>query len=155
LGYYTQKINTVLKHIYRGGIQALGEYYYRVTWAFYEDVESRVFKSDIKYSQKEFERLLYMLVRRAVRELVKEMKKNPDRYVGCEDIIKKVFKLLEEEGFRPIEYTAYFTLIGPNIIMPEDIEEVRKELKVHRWLLERIAKHNERIEKEVLEDFKA
>jgi len=117
---------------------------YRVSWSWYEDYAPREFFSNIEYSQQEFEVLIKKLMKEAANAIVE----TEEGYIGNQEIIEKVWELLEKEGFQEVEYRARYNLWGSSIIT-ENNEEYLEHLD--KETLEKICKHNQKISNRLYE----
>ena len=120
---------------------------YRVSWSWYEEYAPREFYSNIEYSQQEFEVLIKKLMKEAANAIVE----TEEGYIGNHEIIEKVWELLEKEGFQEVEYRARYNLWGSRIIRADD-EEYLEHLD--KETLEKIYKHNQKIEDNIFHELK-
>ena len=134
--------------VYSGADGEMGtiEYYYAVGWSWIDCQESKVFKSRQKLSKEEFEKLIGKLIAQAAEELLKT---KTYEYIGNDEIIESVWKLLPQHGFEEVKYQVEFNLPGGPIIGEHDMA-CRKYLDEE--LFKKICEHNRKVPKELKEE---
>lgn len=118
-------------------------YFYKVSWDWYEEYDPRMFWSEVKVSQEVFDGMIKSLINIVSLRLVAD---KYDGYIGNDEIINGVWKLLEEGGYHPVEYEGAYNLWGSGIIRLND-DEYKDHLTRSTW--EKLDEHNAKVESRI------
>ena len=116
----------------------MSKYYYEVAWSYYEEYDPKIFFSEKKLSEEEFNTLVRKLSDESALELIPEEK---DSWLGNSEIVPRLWKKLLEHEFFEVVCEQSFNMWGTGIPDDENDREVYKDY-LSPDVLEKVIQHN-------------